>query len=160
MDPVGIPMSTINPIPSPIGGALPELTPDLAGRTPGDHLSSPMSTVTISPLGRSLSAQSSQRMDRHAAINNSDLPDAVKALLKMIAELRAALAKKLQELREVQADTRLTPAQKKERMQQIQTVISGLSGALVGATQDLVQALRSDTLTDDQKMQAGMLAME
>lgn len=153
-------MSTIPPIPSPIGSALPDLTSDQGGRAPTTYLSTPMNTVSISPLGRSLSTQNSQRLDNNAGINNSDLPDAVKALLKMIAELRAALAKKLQELREVQADKNLTPAQRKERTQQIQTVISGLSGALVGATQNLVQALRGDTLTDDQKLQAGMLAME
>lgn len=159
IDPVGISMSTITPIPSSIGSTLPDITSDQAGRTPVVHLSTPMNPVDISPLGRSLAAQSSQRTDKNADIDNSDLPDTVKTLLKMIRELRAALEKKMQELREVQADMSLTPAQKRERMQMIQTEISGLSSALVGATQNLNQLIKGDTLTDDQKMSAGTLAM-
>ena len=155
-------MNTITPITSLSNHTAPDTGPDPtpsgAGEQSTAHLSTPMNPVDISPLGRSLSAQSSQRT-KNGDIDNSDLPDAVKTLLKMIRELRAALEKKMQELREVQADMSLTPEQKKERMQMIQTEISGLSSALVGATQSLNQLLNGDTLTDDQKMQAGALAM-
>lgn len=152
-------MNTINPTTSLINHIAPDTAPSRTGDLPAIHISTPMNPVDISPLGRNLAAQSSQRTDKNADIDNSDLPDAVKTLLKMIRELRAALEKKMQELREVQADMSLTPAQKKERMQMIQTEISGLSSALVGATQNLNQLLNGETLTDDQKMQAGALAM-
>lgn len=156
-------MNTITPTTPLSNHTAPDTGPDTTPSRPGEqrttHLSTPMSPVDISPLGRSLAAQSSQRTDKNADIDNSDLPDAIKTLLKMIRELRAALEKKMQELREVQADMSLTPEQKKERMQMIQTEISGISSALVGATQNLNKLINGDTLTDDQKMQAGALAM-
>lgn len=153
-------MSAITPTPSSVGSILSDTTtPDRSTHTPATHLATALNPVTISPLGRGLAAESTQRTDKNADINNSDLPDAVKTLLKMIRELHAALEKKMQALQEVQADMSLTPAQKKERMQRIQTEIAGLSSALVGATQDLNQMLKGDTLTDDQKMVAGTLAM-
>lgn len=157
--PIGIHMSTVPPISSSSSSTPFDSERDRADHQAPTHLPTPPKLVQISQLGRSLSGNSTQGTDKNADINNSDLPDAVKSLLKMIRELRVALEKKLQALREVQADTSLTPAQRKQRMEKIQTEISGLSSALVGATQSLERMISGDMLTDDQKIMAGVMAM-
>lgn len=154
-------MSTITPIPSSIGNTLPDSASKLSGHAPVAYLVTPTNPVNISTLGRSLAVQSSQRADKNVNTNNKDkdLPEAIKAMLTMIRELHTAQESKLQELREIQADKSLTPAQSKERTQKVQTMILGLGHSLINATQSLSQSLSGDTLTDDQKMQAATQAI-
>lgn len=152
-------MSTITPISSLIGSRSPDATSEHLGRGSVAHPAKPTNPVDISPLGRSLAAQSAQRADKNAGTHNKDLPNASNMMLKMIRELHTVREGKLQELREIQTDKSLTPAQSKERTQKVQTMVLGLGHSLINATQSLSQSLATDTLTDDQKMQAATQAI-
>ncbi|MGB6007346.1 hypothetical protein [Castellaniella sp.] len=147
-------------IPPPIG-----LAP-AGGRTPAGEASadgaSPVRS-SISDLGRALSAASSKvassASNRYRDIDDSDLPDAVKNLLRMIRDLREKLAELARDLRETQADEGMDPEVKRTRLRQIQAQMSALNGALMAATQKLSSLMREMKLDKEQQMSAAQLAL-
>ena len=92
----------------PLSSALPSvapLTPMGAKAMAGGALANPPSSAqpAISSLGRALfeaaSGTQSSATGRYQDIEDSDLPEAVKNLLRMIRDLRAKLAQLMRELR-------------------------------------------------------------
>jgi Sec-independent protein translocase protein TatA len=114
-------------------------------------------------VGRALSQVSSKvpshASNRYRDIDDSDLPDAVKNLLRMIRDLRGKLAELARELQEVQADEGMDPAVKRARLRQIQAQMSALNGALMAATQKLSSLMRDMKLDKQQQMSAAQLAL-
>jgi hypothetical protein len=96
---------------------------------------------------------------RYKDIDDSDLPDTVKHLLRMIRELREKLAKLAQELNDVQNDRHMNPDTRRTRLLQIQAQISALNGAMLTATRKLAGMLRDLKLDQAQQMSAAQLAL-
>ncbi|WP_323000186.1 hypothetical protein [Castellaniella sp.] len=113
---------------------------------------------SISDLGRALS-RTAQARGTDRDIEDSDLPDAVKSLLRMIRDLRRMLDRLMQELQQVQADEVMSADTKRSRLLQLQAQISAANGALIGATQKLASMLRDMKLDQAQQMTAGQLAL-
>ncbi|GAA0222662.1 hypothetical protein GCM10009125_09640 [Castellaniella daejeonensis] len=152
----------------PLSSALPSvapLTPMGAKAMAGGALANPPSSAqpAISSLGRALfeaaSGTQSSATGRYQDIEDSDLPEAVKNLLRMIRDLRAKLAQLMRELRAVQADDSMNPEARRIRLQQIQAQMSALNGALIAATQKLAALMRDIRLGKGQQMAAAQLAL-
>lgn len=133
-----------------------------AGAAFPDEASS--SRTSISDLGRALSraafGDSTKASDRYQDIDDSDLPDIIKNLLRMIRDLKARLAELMQELQAVQADRDMDPELKRARLLQIRSQMSALNSALISASQKLASLMREMKLDAAQQMTAGQLALK
>lgn len=121
-----------------------------------------LSQPSISTLGRALSKAASGTAagtSPYQDIEDSDLPDTVKHLLRMIRDLRERLAELTRELQAVQADETLSPDTKRTRMLQIRAQMSALNGALMTATRKLASLMREMQLDQAQQMSAAQLAL-
>ncbi|MFC4447400.1 hypothetical protein [Castellaniella denitrificans] len=118
---------------------------------------------SISDLGRALSQVASRNAsnasDRDQDIDDSDLPDAVKNLLRMIRDLRERLAELARELQAVQTDEGMDPELRRARLLRIRAQMGTLNGALVAATQKLSSLMREMKLDKSQQMTAAQLAL-
>lgn len=155
------PLDPLSSASSPVAGLVSAIGRAVAGSAAPDGSSS--SVPSISDLGRTLSQvasrTSSNASSRYRDIDDSDLPDAVKHLLRMIRDLRERLAELARELQAVQADERLDPEVKHARLLQIQAQMSALNGALVSATRKLASLMRDMRLDQAQQMSAAQLAL-
>ena len=88
--------------------------------------------------------------DRDADIDQSDLPDTIKDLLKQIRDLKEQLLKKEQELREAMSDDALGDRQREAKVRQIQSEMSVLSSAIKNAYSMLAELTRELHLSDGQ----------
>lgn len=117
--------------------------------------------IRISAEGLNAAAkyQKSEK-NKNADIDDSDLPDAVKNMLKRIRDLREQLAQKQLELQQVMADQRLSEQEKEQKVTSLQAEIAALSGALVSVSNELNELLNSKHISADQKKAAGFLLMK
>ncbi len=157
-------MSTIDPVSSTgaqfatataMAGAASQAAParQEAGGTSSDGIH-----VDISSAGRTLAAgKPADPSSRNSDIDNSNLPDTAKQLLKRIRQLRDELARKQQELQEVAASQNLSAEQKQMRMAALNQAISSLSGAMASTSAALVKAM--EKASPEQQMSAASLAM-
>ncbi|WP_323016677.1 hypothetical protein [Castellaniella sp.] len=126
------------------------------------HLAPPLSPLSaqssISNLGRTLSKTGAVQ-SRYQDIEDSDLPDGAKSLLRMIRDLREMLNRLARELQQVQADKQMPAETKRVRLLQLQAQISAVNSALVQATQKLASLIRNASLDQAQQMTAGQLAL-
>ena len=120
------------------------------------------SRASISDLGRTLSRASpvsAGTPGRYRDIDDSDLPETVKHLLRMIRDLRERLAELVRDLQAVQADESLDPETRRTRLLQLRAQMSALNGALMSATQKLASLMRGMQLDQAQQMSAAQLAL-
>lgn len=121
------------------------------------------SRASISDLGRAMSElpfrNASNVSSRYQDIDDSDLPDKIKHLLRMIRDLREKLAELARDLQAVQADEDMAPEAKRARLRQIQAQMGMLHTSLVSATQKLSSLVREMKLDKAQQMVASKLAM-
>ncbi|NLC37505.1 MAG: hypothetical protein GX772_13920 [Alcaligenaceae bacterium] len=115
--------------------------------------------VDLSGAGKAmaLGGTGAQRADRNADIDEADLPDQIKDLLKRIREIREELRQKQEELRQAMADTRLRPEQRKMKIAMLQSEVMALSSALVMASQALNKLMAELEISADQAMVVGQL---
>ncbi|SDP22855.1 hypothetical protein [Ectopseudomonas guguanensis] len=111
--------------------------------------------VSLSELGRSMSA----KPDRNEDIDKSELPQAIKDLLKMIRELRAQIAEKQAQIDALMRDQGLDPEAKRLQLESLQTELASLNGALASANANLVKLMRENGLSSEQMQAATTLAM-
>lgn len=109
--------------------------------------------VTLSELGRARSTEKNKDID------DSDLPDTVKDLLKMIRSLKQQLASKQAELEALMADQNLDDEGRKTKTEALQVEINSLQSALTGANASLIKAMRDAGLSPEQMQTAGSLAL-
>lgn len=147
--------------------ALSSALPSVAERAPTEgkaasghvHLASPLSAQTsISNLGHALSNTNTPK-NRHKDIEDSDLPDHVKSLLRMIRDLRQTLERLMRELQQIRADKQMPDETRRIRLLQLQAQVSAVNGALIQATQKLADMIRDAKLDQAQQMTAGQLAL-
>ncbi|MBD9484232.1 hypothetical protein IB229_14700 [Pseudomonas sp. PDM14] len=108
--------------------------------------------VTLSELGRARSTEKNKDID------DSDLPDTVKDLLKMIRSLKQQLAAKQAELDALMAAQNLDDS-RRTKTEALQTEINSLQSALTGANASLIKAMRDAGLSPEQMQTAGTLAL-
>lgn len=109
--------------------------------------------VSLSELGRI------QSVAKNDDIDESNLPDAVKEILKMIRALKQQIAEKKQELEAVMADRSLSPEARQVRVEALQGELSSLQGALSSANANLIKVMRDAGLSPEQRQAAATLAM-
>ncbi len=148
-------------LPPPIGSAAAGSKTSALGTPASD--TAPSSKSSISDLGRALAEMSTKTSAsasrRHQDIDDSDLPDAVKNLLRMIRDLRERLAELARELQAVQTDEGMDPELRRARLLRIRAQMGTLNGALVAATQKLSSLMREMKLDKSQQMTAAQLAL-
>lgn len=106
------------------------------------------------------SLMKSAQQDDKSDIDESDLPDPVKNLLKHIRELKKQLAEKQRELQEIQADPQLSDEERAEKVQALQGEISALNSALITANHSLRELIKTTEMTDEQVSKTLMLSMK
>lgn len=135
----------------------------------------PSVQVDLSPLGRKKSQQAEEDKD----IEDSELPDAVKNVLKRMRQLKREIEEKRQELEQLiqqqvvstaaPAQATATPeaagqipaqsgGQPSEQQQQLNTELNLLNKALISAQDSLRELLANGDLTEQQIMTAMTLA--
>lgn len=107
----------------------------------------------ISPAGTRQARASQKNQD----IDDSDLPDTIKDLLKMIRELKAQLQERTQTLQQLMADTSLSDEERSQQAQQLQAEVTALSGALATAMGQLTKAIKEANLSDTQASEVAKL---
>lgn len=118
--------------------------------------------VDLSGAGKAMAAGGQAgwvNQNENADIDDSDLPDQVKDLLKRIRQIREELSQKQAELREAMADTRMRPEQRKMKVAMLQAEVMALSSALVLASKTLNKLITEMKLSPEQAMTAGQLMM-
>ena len=114
--------------------------------------------VDLSSAGRTLAAgKPAGSSGRNSDIDNSNLPDTAKDLLKRIRELRDELARKQQELQAVASAQNLSADQKQVRLAALNQAMSSLTGAISIASGALAKSM--EKTTPEQQMSAAALAM-
>ncbi|MBB1631291.1 hypothetical protein [Cupriavidus sp. UME77] len=114
--------------------------------------------VDLSSAGRTLAAgKPGGSSGRNSDIDNSNLPDTAKDLLKRIRELREELARKQQELQAVASAQNLSADQKQVRLAALNQAMGSISGAISSASGALVKAM--EKTSPEQQMSAAALAM-
>nr|WP_024307956.1 MULTISPECIES: hypothetical protein [unclassified Pseudomonas] len=111
--------------------------------------------VSLSELGKSMSA----KPDRNEDIDKSELPQAIKDLLKMIRELRAQIAEKQAQIDAIMSDQSLDAEAKRQQVEGLQTELASLNSALTTANANLVKLMRENGLSSEQMQAASTLAM-
>lgn len=111
--------------------------------------------VTISSAAFQASkTQSNPNQD----IDDSNLKDNIKQLLKMIRELKKQLAEKMAELSATMADTSLSPEARQAKVANLQAAVSALQGGLATAQTQLAKAMKDEP--PEAQLQAMSLAMK
>lgn len=100
--------------------------------------------VTISGAGLK-AAQSSSGTNPNQDIDDSDLKDAIKQMLKMIRELRKQIAEKMKEMAAAMADTSLTPEARQAKVAGLQGDVAALQAGLMTAQSQLAKALKTES---------------
>lgn len=114
--------------------------------------------IRISAPGHALAGGNQAASVRdNSDVDDSGLPVQAKDAIKRLRELRAQLARKLQELEAAKNATTGTPDQKRIRIAVLQQEIATLGAAITTTTATLNQAIRE--LSSEQQMLAGSLAM-
>lgn len=123
-----------------------------------DIVSKSSTQVSISGLGQTLS-KTGEAQGRYKDIDDSDLPDTVKQLLRMIRDLRLMLNQLAQELQQLQLDKAMPAEAKRIRLLQLNAQMSSVNGALIQATQKMASLMRDIKLDANQQMAAAQLAL-
>ncbi len=95
-------------------------------------------------------ARSKEAENKNADIDESNLSDEIKQLLKMIRELKAQLAEKTAELQALMAQGDMEDDAQKAKVQALQTEVSSIGSALSTANAQLVKVMRDQKLTGEE----------
>ncbi|WP_256205937.1 MULTISPECIES: hypothetical protein [unclassified Pseudomonas] len=95
-------------------------------------------------------ARSKEAENKNADIDESNLPDEIKQLLKMIRELKAQLAQKMAELQALMAQGDMEDDAQQAKVRALQTEVGSISSALSSANAQLVKVMRDQKLTSEQ----------
>lgn len=111
--------------------------------------------LTLSELGRRLSASAASNED----IDNSDLPQAIRDLLKMIRELRQQIAEVKVEIEALMSCLDLEPDSRQRQLETLRDELGALNRALTAANANLLRLMKDNQLSDSQMMTAATLAL-
>lgn len=119
--------------------------------------------LDLSPVARGIASASEKAGNTQEAkntkIDESDLPQEIKELLKRIVEYREKLKEKEQELEEVMRDQSLNDEQRQAKLDALQQEISSLNNSLQEAMSQLSKLVTQLDLDDDAVVGMMSLAM-
>lgn len=119
--------------------------------------------LDLSPAARGIASASEKAGNTQEAkntkIDESDLPQEIKELLKRIVEYREKLKEKEQELEEVISDQSLNDEQRQAKLDALQQEISSLNNSLQEAMSQLSKLITQLDLDDDAVVGMMSLAM-
>ncbi|WP_035585253.1 MULTISPECIES: hypothetical protein [unclassified Halomonas] len=119
--------------------------------------------LDLSPVARGIASASEKAGNTQEAkntkIDESDLPQEVKELLKRVAEYREKLREKQQELEDVMRDQSLNDEQRQAKLDALQQEISSLNNSLQEAMSQLSKLVTQMDLDDDAVVGMMSLAM-
>lgn len=104
-------------------------------------------------------AKSSQSESRYEDIDDSELPDQIKAILRHIRDLKLRLQEIQNELARVMSDRKLSEEQRELKAASLRAEMSAISGGLVLANRKLLDAMREMDLGSEEMQKAATLAM-
>lgn len=102
--------------------------------------------VSLSKIGLQQSDQAKKNQD----IDDSDLPSGVKALLKMIRQLKEDLREATQKLQQIMSNSSLSDEERMIKAQELQAEIAGITSALSSAMGSLIKAMKDMGLSKEQ----------
>lgn len=109
--------------------------------------------VSLSELSRTRASAKNEDVDE------AELPDNIKEIVKLIRALRQQIAEKQAELQALAADGDMDPELRQVKAEALRSELATLQSALTSAQFELADALKDKRLSDDQRMQALKLAM-
>ncbi len=119
--------------------------------------------LDLSPVARGIASASEKTGNTQEAkntkIDESDLPQEIKELLKRVAEYREKLREKEQELEEVMRDQSLNDEQRQAKLDALQQEISSLNNSLQEAMGQLSKLITQLDLDDGAVIDMMSLAM-
>lgn len=119
--------------------------------------------LDLSPVARGIASASEKAGNTQEAkntkIDESDLPQEIKELLKRVAEYREKLREKEQELEEVMRDQSLNDEQRQAKLDALQQEISSLNNSLQEAMGQLSKLVTQLDLDDGAVIDMMSLAM-
>ena len=119
--------------------------------------------LDLSPVARGIASASEKAGNTQEAkntkIDESDLPQEIKELLKRIVEYREKLKEKQQELEEVMRDKSLNDEQRQAKLDALQQEISSLNNSLQEAMSQLSKLVTQMDLDDGAVIEMMSLAM-
>ncbi|PKM18932.1 MAG: hypothetical protein CVV11_10985 [Gammaproteobacteria bacterium HGW-Gammaproteobacteria-15] len=136
-------INTLQPQPASLKLNLPQQT--AATRTATNNSTMPGAYVSLSELGKTKAKQAEKNKD----IDDSNLPDTIKQILKTIRDLKQQIADKQAEIDKAKQDG-LQSEQQREKLKLLQTELSMLNSALGSAQQSLNKAMQQQDLSDEQ----------
>ncbi|MCS4306077.1 Sec-independent protein translocase protein TatA [Rheinheimera pacifica] len=138
-------INTLQPQPASLKPNLPKQTTATAtGTTPNNSAMSD-AYVSLSELGKTKAKQAEKNKD----IDDSNLPDIIKQILKTIRDLKQQIAEKQAEIDKAKQDG-LQSEQQQEKLKLLQTELSMLNSALGSAQRSLNKAMQQQELSDEQ----------
>ncbi|WP_215396749.1 hypothetical protein [Rheinheimera oceanensis] len=138
-------INTLQPQPVSLKLNLPEQTAAAATGTATNNNTMPGAYVSLSELGKTKAKQAEKNKD----IDDSNLPDIIKQILKTIRALKQQIADKQAEIDKAKQDG-LQSEQQQEKLKLLQTELSMLNSALGSAQQSLNKAMQQQELSDEQ----------
>lgn len=136
-------INTLQPQPASLKPNLPKQT--TTGATSIASNTMPGAYVSLSELGKAKSKQAEENKD----IDDSNLPDIIKQMLKTIRDLKQQIAEKQAEIDKAKQDG-LQSEQQQEKLKLLQTELSMLNSALGSAQRSLNKAMQQQELSDEQ----------
>lgn len=100
-----------------------------------------------------------QSTDNNKDIDDSDLPDTMKTLLKRLREIRQQIMEKMAELQKTMNDSKMHPELRKQRVRMLQSEIMALEAAYIGLSKEIEKTLKRDDYSSEQKMQVAQFMM-
>ena len=125
----------------------------VAGQEPSEQEVHESLRVSLSELARTRASAKNEDVDE------AELPDNIKEIVKLIRALRQQIAEKQAELQALAADGDMDPELRQVKAEALRSELATLQSALTSAQFELADALKDKRLTDDQRMQALKLAM-
>lgn len=139
---------------APVAVAPAEMAEPSASASAEEKSAEPGVKVSLSAVGL---ARSKEAENKNADIDESNLPDEIKQLLKMIRELKAQLAQKMAELQALMAQGDMEDDAQQAKVRALQTEVGSISSALSSANAQLVKVMRDQKLTSEQSASVGAL---
>lgn len=124
-----------------------------AGQEPSEQEVHESLRVSLSELARTRASAKNEDVDE------AELPDNIKEIVKLIRALRQQIAEKQAELQALAADGDMDPELRQVKAEALRSELATLQSALTSAQFELADALKDKRLSDDQRMQALKLAM-
>ncbi|WP_220813359.1 hypothetical protein [Pseudomonas paralcaligenes] len=125
----------------------------VAGQEPSEQEVHESLRVSLSELSRTRASAKNEDVDE------AELPDNIKEIVKLIRALRQQIAEKQAELQALAADGDMDPELRQVKAEALRSELATLQSALTSAQFELADALKDKRLSDDQRMQALKLAM-